>query len=122
MPVVPISRHCSDSLQLPGVLPPATLFPPTQGFELTVSKPPVSRTWPVSNKGAPPFRITWAGLFVQVAVLANAPVLQLLKGLLVASSTSKSLLSKFSPLVWTKIALWPGRRRIPPPIKAAQRL
>src|SRR5438094_5554624 len=98
-----MSRHCNDSLQAPGESTGLG-----QGLALTRSNPPVSKTCAVSKKFVP-FRTTRGGLFTQMAVLARTPVLQLFR-MFTGTRLSVSLLSKFSPLVWAKIASLPGAR------------
>src|SRR5712691_2879965 len=76
MPVVPIKRHCSYSLQAPGWL--FTLFPPGQGLALTRSNPAVSNTWALSmNTGSTAplmLMVTVGAMAAQVAgfAIANA--------------------------------------------------
>lgn len=114
-PVVPISRHCSDSLQFPD---DSAGF--GQRFALTKSNPPVSRTWPVSSR-IEPLRMTCAGLLVQADVRDRAPTLQLFAMSLPPMRTSLSLLSKLNCAVWVKIALDPGVSVKPAPKKPVQR-
>ena len=61
----------------------------------------------------PLIEIATLGAFcVQIAWDANAPVLQLLVSELPLAINGKSLVSKFSPLVWPNIAHFPGCSRV----------
>src|SRR5258708_1225487 len=111
IPVVPIKRHCSDSLQAPGV--PS---PPGQLLAVATSNPPVSSTWPISmdvfeipltlivTEGAieaqnAGFAIAKAFEGSQLFVLFNGEPMK---------EVPKSLVSKLNEVVWAKITPLPG--------------